>query len=64
MNTDTQLIVSLGDVHEACDIVRSMPMPEGEVSRIREEAVMDVYTLLEQLALERACGMGDPADGG
>lgn len=54
MGTDNELKVSIRDVWEACEAVRAVPMPLGEMAEVRNEAVMDVYTLLEQLALERA----------
>lgn len=50
---DAQLTVTLKDVYDVCEIVRGMPAPEGETARVRNEAVMDVYVLLEQLAMER-----------
>lgn len=54
MGTDNELKVSVRDVWEACEAVRAVPMPLGEMAEVRNEAVMDVYTILEQLALERA----------
>jgi len=61
--SDSQLIVTLKDVRDACELVRSVPMPLCETSEVRNEAVMDVYTLLEQLAMERACMSGGADDG-
>lgn len=54
METDNELKVSVRDVWEACEAVHAVPMPLGETAEVRNEAVMDVYTILEQLALERA----------
>lgn len=54
MEQSEQLMVTLQDVYDACEIVCSMPAPEGAMAKVRNEAVMDVYTVLEQLAMERA----------
>ena len=53
----TQLTVTLKDVWDACAAVRAVPMPLCETAEVRNEAVMDVYTLLEQLAVQRAAGV-------